>query len=87
MKDNNNSSSPSSKDNQWIKVNKDNLMEFINFANECCAIMDDEYVAEWLTTKNSNLNMETPIDVFHRDGMEQLYRLLFFIERDEADLV
>ena len=31
-----------------MNVSKDILIEFVNFVNECCAVMDHDYVAEWL---------------------------------------
>jgi hypothetical protein len=50
--------------------------------------MDDDYVAEWLLTKNSSLNMETPMELFSEEtGREKLFRLLYFIEIGEADLI
>ena len=48
--------------------------------------MEDSYVAEWLNRPHPDLNQEKPIDVFKRDGTERIYRLLYFIEKDEADL-
>jgi hypothetical protein len=30
--------------------------------------------------------MESPLDVFGKEGCERIYRLLYFIEKDEADL-
>jgi|TARA_R110000824_G_scaffold267473_1_gene456363 uncharacterized protein (DUF2384 family) len=70
-----------------IQIEKDKLMQFVNLANECCAVMDDDYVAEWLTTPNSDLNMEPPIQLVNEEvGIEQLLRLLYFIGIGEADL-
>jgi len=49
--------------------------------------MDDDYVAEWLTTPNSNLNMEPPIQLINDEvGREKVLRLLYFIGIGEADL-
>jgi hypothetical protein len=49
--------------------------------------MDDDYVAEWLTTPNSNLNMETPTQLISdKVGREKVLRLLYFIDIGEADL-
>ena len=31
-----------------MNVPQDILIEFVNFVSECCAVMDDDYVAEWL---------------------------------------
>mgnify|MGYP001577421272 FL=1 len=71
-----------------IEIKKELLIQFVNFANECCGVMDDSYVAEWLLTKNSSLNMETPIELFSEEaGREKLFRLLYFIEIGEADLI
>jgi len=70
-----------------INIEKELLIQFINFTNECCAVMDDDYVAEWLTTPNSGLNMDKPIDIFGDEiGREKLFRLLYFIDIGEADL-
>ena len=67
-------------------VKKDKLIEFVNLVNECCDVMDDNYVSDWLNKPNPDLNMEMPIDVFNREGDERLYRLLYFIDIGEADL-
>ncbi len=70
-----------------MKIDKKNLIEFVNLVNECCAIMDDSHVAEWLTTPNDDLNMEAPIDMVNDPvGRQKLYRLLYFIDIEEADL-
>lgn len=70
-----------------VNVDSDRLIVFVNFVNECCAVMDDDYVSTWLLTPNSNLNMDKPIDLFSKGEVERLHRLLYFIEIDEADLV
>ena len=67
-------------------VKKDKLIEFVNLVNECCEVMDDSYVSDWLNKPNPDLNMEMPIDVFNHEGNERLYRLLYFIDIGEADL-
>jgi len=70
-----------------VKVEKENLIQFVNLVNECCAVMDDDYVAEWLTTPNSDLNMEPPMQLVNdRVGMEKIHRLLYFIDIGEAAL-
>ena len=70
-----------------MKVEKENLIQFVNLVNECCAVMDDDYVAEWLTTPNSNLNMDPPMELVNDQvGREKLHRLLYFIDIGEADL-
>lgn len=70
-----------------MKVEKENLIQFVNLVNECCAVMDDDYVAEWLTTPNSNLNMDPPMELVNdQAGREKLHRLLYFIDIGEADL-
>ena len=70
-----------------IAVDKNNLIQFVNLVNECCSVMDDDYVAEWLTTPNSNLNMETPTQLISdKVGREKVLRLLYFIDIGEADL-
>tara|TARA_Y100001951_G_C11219287_1_gene227732 strand:+ start:226 stop:435 length:210 start_codon:yes stop_codon:yes gene_type:complete len=69
-----------------MTIQKNSLIEFVNFVNECCSVMDDDYVSEWLNKPNSDLNMDPPIDVFNKEGTERLYRLLYFIDIGEADL-
>lgn len=68
-----------------MTVKKDKLIQFTNLVNECCEVMDDSYVSDWLTTPNSNLNMDVPIDIFNNEGTDRLYRLLYFIDIGEAD--
>ena len=70
-----------------MNIDHAKLIVFVNFVNECCAVMDDDYVSTWLQTPNSNLNMDKPIDLFSQGAVERLHRLLYFIEIDEADLV
>ena len=70
-----------------MKIEKDNLIEFVNVVNECCCVMEHDKVADWLLTPNSNLYMEMPIDLMESGvGREKIYRLLYFIDIDEADL-
>jgi hypothetical protein len=70
-----------------MEIKKENLIYFVNFVNECCAVMDDDYVGEWITTPNSDLNMETPLNLINDNaGRDKLYRLLYFIDIGEADL-
>jgi uncharacterized protein (DUF2384 family) len=70
-----------------IEIEKDRLIQFVNLVNECCAVMDDEYVAEWLTTPNADLNMEPPVQLINDEvGTEKIHRLLYFIDIGEADL-
>jgi len=70
-----------------VKVEKENLIQFVNLVNECCAVMDDDYVAEWLTTPNSNLNMDPPMELVDDEvGRDKIHRLLYFIDIGEADL-
>jgi uncharacterized protein (DUF2384 family) len=70
-----------------MKIEKENLIYFVNFVNECCSVMDDDYVSDWITTPNANLNMEKPMDLVDSNvGREKLYRLLYFIDIGEADL-
>ena len=70
-----------------MEIEKENLIQFVNLVNDCCAIMDDDYVAEWLTKPNADLNREAPIELVNsRAGREKVYKLLYFIEIGEADL-
>jgi hypothetical protein len=67
-------------------IKKELLIPFVNLVNECCAVMDHDYVADWLSKPHPFFNMESPLDVFGKEGCERIYRLLYFIEKDEADL-
>ena len=70
-----------------MKIEKENLIQFVHLVNECCAVMDDDYVAEWLTAPNSDLNMEPPLELVGDEaGRQKIYRLLYFIDIGEADL-
>tara|TARA_Y100001951_G_C11099687_1_gene161323 strand:+ start:29 stop:244 length:216 start_codon:yes stop_codon:yes gene_type:complete len=69
-----------------MTIKGDSLIQFVNLVNECCAVMEDSYVAEWLNKPHPDLNQEKPIDIFNGEGTERIYRLLYFIEKDEADL-
>ena len=69
-----------------MNIPKHNLIEFVNLVNECCAVMDHDYVADWLNKPNPDLNMDTPLDIFSLEGTDRLYRLLYFIEIGEADV-
>tara|TARA_B000000565_G_scaffold167053_1_gene126302 strand:- start:466 stop:675 length:210 start_codon:yes stop_codon:yes gene_type:complete len=69
-----------------MNIAKNKLIEFTNLVNECCAVMDDDYVADWLTKPNPDLNMDAPIDVFNQEGTDRLFRLLYFIDIGEADV-
>ena len=61
-----------------MEIEKEKLIYFVNFVNECCAVMDDDYVAEWITTPNSDLNMDAPLDLINDEaGRDKLYRLLY----------
>ena len=69
-----------------MTIEKRKLIEFVNLINECCSVMDDNEVSDWINLPNPNLNMETPIDIFNKEGCERIYRLLYFIDIGEADL-
>jgi uncharacterized protein (DUF2384 family) len=69
-----------------MTIERESLIQFVNLVNECCAVMEDSYVAEWLNRPHPDLNREKPIDIFNGEGTERIYRLLYFIEKDEADL-
>tara|TARA_Y100000593_G_scaffold22693_1_gene45193 strand:- start:403 stop:612 length:210 start_codon:yes stop_codon:yes gene_type:complete len=68
-----------------MNIAKNKLIEFTNLVNECCAVMNDDYVADWLTKPNPDLNMDAPIDIFNQEGTDRLFRLLYFIDIGEAD--
>jgi len=65
-----------------IQIPKNKLIEFTNLVNECCGVMEHDEVGTWLTTPNSNFNMDKPIDY----GRDKVYRILYFIDIGEADL-
>lgn len=70
-----------------MRVRKDKLIEFVNIVNECCEIMPDEKVADWLLTPNPDLNMEMPMNLINSaEDRKKILRLLYFIEIGEADL-
>ena len=69
-----------------IQIPQNKLIEFTNLVNECCTVMEHDEVATWLTTPNSNFNMDKPVDFFWADGQEKVYRILYFIDIGEADL-
>ena len=69
-----------------IQVPIKQLIEFTNLVNECCSVMEDDEVGTWLTTPNSNFNMDKPIHFFWEGGQEKVYRILYFIDIGEADL-
>ena len=70
-----------------MTIPKKKLIEFTNLVNECCAVMDHDYVADWLNKPNPDLNMDSPMDVFKLDeSPDRIYRLLYFIDIGEADL-
>lgn len=70
-----------------MTIPKNRLIEFTNLVNECCVVMDHDYVADWLNKPNPDLNMDSPMDVFKLDeNPDRIYRLLYFIDIGEADL-
>ncbi len=70
-----------------MRIRKNNLIQFVNLVNECCEVMPDDYVADWLLTPNKDLDMQMPIDLSDTEkGMNKVLRLLYFIEIGEADL-
>ena len=70
-----------------MRIKKNNLIQFVNLVNECCEVMPDDKVADWLLTPNKDLDMQMPIDLSETEkGMDKVLRLLYFIEIGEADL-
>ena len=70
-----------------MRIRKNNLIQFVNLVNECCEVMPDDHVADWLLTPNKDLDMHMPIDLSDTEkGMNKILRLLYFIEIGEADL-
>jgi|TARA_Y100000401_G_scaffold60150_1_gene47687 uncharacterized protein (DUF2384 family) len=70
-----------------VRIRKNNLIQFVNLVNECCEVMPDDHVADWLLTPNKDLDMQMPIDLSDTEkGMNKVLRLLYFIEIGEADL-
>ena len=70
-----------------ISFPSDKLIEFVNFINECCEVIEHDQVAEWIRLPHGFLNNETPLNAFLESGPEKVYRLLYFIDKDEADLI
>jgi uncharacterized protein (DUF2384 family) len=71
-----------------VNIKKENLIEFVNIVNECCDIMPEGKVADWLLRPNPDLNMDMPVDLVNDDvGRNKILRLLYFIEIGEADLL
>ena len=70
-----------------ISFSADKLIEFVNFINECCEVIEHDQVAEWIMLPHGFLNNETPLNDFLESGPEKVYRLLYFIDKDEADLI
>ena len=70
-----------------MRIRKNNLIQFVNLVNECCEVMPDDHVADWLLSPNKDLDMQMPIDLSDTEkGMNKILRLLYFIEIGEADL-
>jgi len=70
-----------------ISFPSDKLIDFVNFINECCAVIEHDQVSEWIMLPHGFLNKKTPLEWFTEFGPEKIYRLLYFIEKDEADLI
>ena len=63
-----------------MRIRKNNLIQFVNLVNECCEVMPDDHVADWLLTPNKDLDMQMPIDLSDTEkGMNKILRLLYFI--------
>ena len=75
------------KSSSTISIPSDKLIEFVNFINECCEVMEHDQVTEWIMLPHGFLNKDTPLNQFIESGPEKIYRLLYFIEKDEADLI
>ena len=57
-----------------MRIEKDNLIEFVNVVNECCCVMDHDKVADWLLTPNKDLDMQMPIDLSDTEkGMNKIH--------------
>tara|TARA_R100000908_G_scaffold64194_1_gene47249 strand:- start:1215 stop:1466 length:252 start_codon:yes stop_codon:yes gene_type:complete len=71
-----------------VNVIENHLIPFINIANECCEVFDEDFVGEWFFTPNSNLSEKMPIEYMDTDeGRCEILKLLRFIEIDEADII
>jgi hypothetical protein len=68
-----------------MEVKNNELIQFVNFINECCEVIPDEEVADWIHKPHPDLNMESPFNLFKENDIERVLRLLYFIEMDEAD--
>lgn len=66
-------------------IKGDELIQFINFVNCCCEVIEDYYVANWISKPHENLDMKTPFELFKEGNVEPVFDLLTWIEHDEAD--
>ena len=71
---------------EYIKIKRDQVIEFVNTVNEICKTIDDEFVGEWLTTHHTFLG-KTPLQEFNTNGMVKIFDLLTLIDLDEADVI
>ena len=69
-----------------LEIKKNNLIQFTNLVNECCAVIEVSLVEKFLTTPHSFFNNETPLEEFNQVGIEKILRLLYFIDIEEADV-
>ncbi len=69
-----------------IIKDKEELIPFVNLINETCKIIDDDFVAEWITTEHAFLG-KTPLEEFNENGLPKIFDLLTLIEQDEADVI
>ena len=66
--------------------NRDELIPFVNMIMEISNVIEDEYIADWITTHHNFLG-KTPLQEFNDTGMVKVFDLLTLIERDEADII
>jgi|TARA_R110002020_G_scaffold398545_1_gene608534 hypothetical protein len=69
-----------------LKVKKGSLIQFTNLVNECCELIDDSMVEEFLTTPHGYFNNTSPLEEFNEHGTTKILRLLYFIDIGEADI-
>ena len=68
-------------DQASISFPSDKLIEFVNFINECCEVMDHDQVRDWIMLPHGFLNNATPLNEFLHAGPEKIYRLLILSKR------
>lgn len=70
----------------YIKIEADQVIEFVNMINEVCKTIEHDFAGEWITTHHTFLK-GTPLEEFNANGMAKVLDLLTLIDVDEADVI